>query len=164
MCDLPARRGLRSYSIGNSGQSLIFGKVVLRHFERHRQTHLWHREAGGQLFARLDATHIMIEKATGPRRTDHRTRNSYIPNRRAEQAEICEQHSAGLHYVGDWHTHPELDPRPSQQDLASMGNCFMKSKHALNGFVLVIVGNGTPLRLHVSLHDGLGSYELLPNP
>jgi len=42
-----------------------------------------------------------------------------------------------------------------------MIDCFTKSKHALNAFVLVIVGQlEFPSALNVSLHDGLGCYTL----
>ena len=46
----------------------------------------------------------------------------------------------GLHYVGDWHTHPELKPTPASLDISSMKDCFIKSIHELNYFVLTIVG------------------------
>ena len=91
-----------------------FGLLIgVDHFRNHRQLRWWHREAGGQLFARFALPDIVIEKATGPRRSDWRTRYSYRPNRRAEQREIRAHHAQGLHFVGDWHSHPSRfhDPR-----------------------------------------------------
>jgi integrative and conjugative element protein (TIGR02256 family) len=140
------------YPIDASGQRLIFTTSVTEHFVRHRQVRWWHREAGGQLFARFDLPNVIIEEATGPRRTDWRTRNSYRPNRRAEQKEISNRHRRGLHFVGDWHTHPESIPSPSEQDEVSMQDMVSRSDHALNGFVLAIVGIELPPRgLHVSV-------------
>jgi hypothetical protein len=42
------------YSIGASGQHLQLSDKVIDHFDRHRQTRFWHREAGGLLFAKFD--------------------------------------------------------------------------------------------------------------
>src|SRR4051794_31988873 len=83
MCALHPHDGrMIVYPIGASSQLLVFTDPVLNHFEKPRQRKWWHREAGGQLSARFDLPRIVIEEATGPRRTDWRTRYSYRPNRR----------------------------------------------------------------------------------
>ena len=144
-----------AYLIGVSGQRLVFTPTVVQHFYRHRQLRWWHREGGGQLFARFDLPDIIVEEASGPRRGDWRTRSSYVPNRRAEQREIIERHRRELHFVGDWHTHAEMVPRPSPQDMRSMADLVARSQHALNGFVLVVVGTQlAPDGLAVSIFDG----------
>jgi integrative and conjugative element protein (TIGR02256 family) len=143
------------YSLGSSRQNLILGNAPVNYMKRNQQRRWWQREAGGQLFARFHDGHLMVEEATGPRSSDRRTRVSYIPYSVAEQREIDERFELGLHYVGDWHTHPEEYPVPSARDFASIRNCFMKSRHDLNAFLLVIVGLAPlPAGLHVSLHDG----------
>jgi proteasome lid subunit RPN8/RPN11 len=54
--------------------------------------------------------------------------------------------------VGDWHSHPEPVPRPSYLDLHSMKECFLRSKHELRNFLLIIVGNRAgPAGLYVAL-------------
>ena len=108
---------------------------------------------------------IVVEEATGPRRTDWRTRSTYRPNRRAEQREIVSRHTRGLHYVGDWHTHPEPIPSPSCDDESSMRDLVMRSKHALNGFVLVIVGQEAfPAALFVSFVPRSGDLPVRLQP
>ena len=150
------------YPIGSSGQVVVLPAEVVRKFRRCRQKRWYQREAGGQLFARLSLPRILIEEATGPRRTDRRTRTSYLPDRAAEQREIDSRHPEGLHYVGDWHTHPEEIPCPSALDIASISDSVRKSTHALNGFLLVIVGQAEPPSgLLVSVHDGFGSSAIL---
>lgn len=149
------------YAIGTSEQSLVFTDPVVDHFRRHRQLRWCQREAGGQLFARFDGTRILVEEASGPRRTDRRTRTSYVPDRRAEQVEILDRYARALHYVGDWHTHPEQHPYPSRPDARSIADSVAKSTHQLNGFVLVVVGKAEPPSgLHVSVHDGDTSFAL----
>jgi integrative and conjugative element protein (TIGR02256 family) len=152
------------YPIGTSGQVLVLSDPVVQHLHRHRQQRRYQREAGGQLFARFDGKRIVVEEATGPRRTDRRTRTSYVPDRRAEQAEILDRHARGLHYVGDWHTHPQRSPQPSRPDAESIAECVAKSVHQLNGFVLVIVGQlEPPAGLHVSINNATSAFTIDPS-
>jgi integrative and conjugative element protein (TIGR02256 family) len=149
------------YAVGASGQSLQFAERVLHHFDRHRQTRYWHREAGGLLFARFELPNILIEDATGPRRTDSRRRYSYSPDVAAERSEIEERFRRGLHFVGCWHTHPERFPAPSQVDIRNTSECVRRSAHGLNGFVMAIVGQAQlPRGLLVSICDGSTVYVL----
>src|SRR3954447_17810996 len=97
-------------SLPSGGATVVISPRVLEHVSRFRQTSCWKREAGGQLFARIGLDEWTIEEATGPRRSDFRTRFGFRPNRRAEQGEIEHWFGQGLHYVGDWHTHPEPSP------------------------------------------------------
>jgi len=147
--------------LGDSGESVVITDVVLQHFLRYQQLRSNQTEAGGQLFGRIHDQTIMIEEATGPRRSDKRTRYSYIPDRRAEQREIDDRFSDGLHFLGDWHTHPEPIPNPSGIDLNNMRECVKKSRRAVSGFLLIIVGSDSlPRALHASLHDGKEALSL----
>lgn len=153
------------YPIGASGQVIVLADAVLAQFHAHRQTRLLQRESGGQLFARFEVSQILVVEATGPRAADRRTTSSFLPNRRAEQREIDERHHAGVHYIGDWHTHREDVPKPSATDVRSIQECFARSKHDLVGFVLVIVGRcNPPTGLHVSVHGKDGGVELVARP
>ena len=147
---MPALR----FPIGRSGQDLVLPEKILADFERFRQDTSAKSEAGGQLFGSLSSSEIVIEKITGPRPADNRGRFHFEPDRRAEQREIKEMHKRDLHYVGDWHTHPELVPSPSGRDLRSIKECARKSTHGLNGFLLIVVGLAPfPKGLNVSLHN-----------
>ena len=156
--------GMIVFPIGASGQRLIFSASILERFDRYRQRRWWQREAGGQLFARLDLPEIHIEDATGPRRSDWRSRYGYQPNRSAEQREIEVRHAQNRHFIGDWHTHPEFHPCPSLRDVESMQELVSRSNHALNGFVLAIVGAAPfPDGLSVFLFDEARTVQLRPS-
>lgn len=143
-----------SYNLGASGQRLVFSEQALARFARSRQLGLGDREAGGQLFARADGKDIRIVEATGLRLLDKRSRFSFRPDRKAEQGEIADRHSQGLHFVGDWHTHPEDIPTPSPRDVQSLADMFRRSTHRLNGMVMVIVGRSSaPEGLFVGVGD-----------
>jgi integrative and conjugative element protein (TIGR02256 family) len=151
------------YSIGSSGQVLVLTDSVVTHFKKHRQRFCIKAEAGGQLFACFKEPEIRIEVATGPRPTDKRGRTYYRPDRRAERKEIIYYHKRGLHYVGDWHTHPSRIPKPSPTDLSNIRDCFLRSSHTLAAFVIIIIGTArAPKGFRVSLHDGYVEYILSP--
>lgn len=141
-------------------QSLLkvhFSDEVLWHFHTHKQDRLWKCEAGGQLFARITGDRWEIVKATGPRQADYRRRFRFFPSRKEEQLEIDRSFDDGLHYVGDWHTHPERTPTPSALDVTSMNDLVRKSKREIAGFLMVIVGTQDSARgLWVSFHTAGG--------
>lgn len=134
---------------------------VLDRFAAHRQLGARAPEVGGQLFAAFEKYRVRIIHATGPRETDRRSRCAFFPDRRTENREIRERFGAGLHFIGDWHTHPEPHPTPSGVDLSSMRDCFRKSRHSLTHFVMIVVGQREgPVGLWVSLHDAKHSFRM----
>jgi len=160
MCSAGACRVI-SYDISESGQTVILIDAVVGHLDHHRQRTPGSREAGGQLFARFDGNAIQVERTTGPRPSDRRRRMSFIPDRLAERREIKRLFREGLCYVGDWHTHPEPCPIPSQTDIDSFQDMFRKSRHRLASFVMVIVGTADPpTGLFVALCNSEGVRKL----
>ena len=145
------------------GSTLTITDAVEDHFLRHRQMKWLSREAGGQLFASINGSDVLVEEATGPRKTDRRGRWHYVPDRTLENAEIAERYEQGLHFVGDWHTHPQDIPSPSNRDISSIRDCVKQSQHNLHGFILIIVGRlAPPTGFHVLLHDGVFARILAP--
>jgi integrative and conjugative element protein (TIGR02256 family) len=138
--------------------SVGVGPDALATFDAHRQRRFYQREAGGQLFARVQGTDWEIVHATGPKVRDRRSRFSFWPDRVTEQQEIFDQHARGFDYVGDWHTHPENSPTPSRSDVASISRVVRESKHHLPGFLLLIVGRMPfPEGLWASFHSVNGT-------
>ena len=109
------------------------------------------KEAGGQLFAEFHSPDVVIVEATPPTLLDHRSRYRFRPNRLLQRREIRKKHADGLHFVGDWHTHPEEQAIPSADDISSMQDCFCRSTHDLSAFVLIIVGIARPPEACMSL-------------
>ena len=145
--------GLIAFPIGDTGQTLVFTDQVLLHFDRRQQLSPGSREAGGQLFARLDGYTIRVERATGPQRSDRRRLALFIPDRLAERREIRRQFKDDLHYVGDWHTHRELYPCPSLVDIDSFGEMFLKSRIGKRGVIeWDFLGGETEMERAVDLH------------
>lgn len=132
-----------TYELPGQKQRLIFTHRVLKHLFQQRQIKKKQSEAGGQLFARITSKIVVVVAATGPHVHDIRKRFSFIPYKWRLNKEIHDYFSRELHYVGDWHTHPQKIPKPSWLDLQSMQECYAKSNHELDHFILVIVGNST---------------------
>jgi integrative and conjugative element protein (TIGR02256 family) len=150
-----------SYPIGDSGQIIHLTAAVLDVFDAYRQKKWWQREAGGILFARIEGKDITIVEATSPRQQDKRSRFGFSISKEKAQDEICAKHDAGIHYVGEWHTHPEPEPTPSRRDEATMSSRVKESIHQLNGFVFAIVGQGVfPVAITLMIHDGSSWHRL----
>jgi len=149
------------YGSKRLGTIISFSSCVVQHFVVHRQQGRIKTEIGGQLFAQFVRNEVRVVRATGPNATDKRGWAWFRPDQRKQNVEIKGLFQEGLHFVGDWHTHPEHEPSPSHWDLESMEDCFKKSRHQLKAFVMVIVGRAAfPEGLWVSVHRD-GGFEKL---
>jgi integrative and conjugative element protein (TIGR02256 family) len=140
-------------STDDASQTLVFTRDALAMMLQHRQLGSTEPESGGMLFAQIEPGWITVRVATPPHRHDHRLRHAYEPDLKQQQREIRRRFKEGLHFIGEWHTHPEARPQPSGTDLHSMARCFATSRHSLRAFVMVILGTAKwPDGLWVSLH------------
>ncbi|NQY87669.1 MAG: Mov34/MPN/PAD-1 family protein [Colwellia sp.] len=124
-----------------------------------RQTGL-KKEAGGLLFAKeLESNIVEIEYVTTPTKFDWRSRFGFRPNKREAQNLINENFKRGLYYVGDWHSHPQISPVPSDQDMETIKDIFCKSTHSLNYVIMLILGTTSDIsKSYVTLTDGKDNY------
>ncbi len=83
---------------------------------------------------------IVVELATVTSGRSRRTRFGFWPDRETERKDIARLFMDGLHYIGDWHTHPEELPTPSSTDMRKALEIFNESQHELNAMLMVIVG------------------------
>jgi len=123
-------------------------------FLAHRQLRARDNESGGQLFGTVHEGAINIAKATGPSKNDWRSRFGFRPLRSREQRDIENMFKQGLHFLGNWHTHPEYRPTPSITDFQSISEEFLKSDHQLPFFLMAIVGlSSDPTNWWMSAHQ-----------
>ena len=150
-----------TYTPSDQRVTVILSDSVVEYLDRYRQRSPRAREAGGQLFAQIRGQTVFVERATGPRLSDRRSRRSFRPRRSNEQREIQRFFDIGFHFVGDWHTHPEAHPRPSPLDIESSTEMFRRSIHELDAFFMVIVGTASGTSgLFVSSVQTDGIHEL----
>lgn len=136
--DLPTWR----YRLREHPSEITISTVAQQTFSRYQQHGGSGLEAGGQLFAQIDgcSTHIVL--ATDPSPKDKRWWNLFVRHQPSERQDIAIYYQHGLHYVGDWHTHPEPIPHYSGTDITSARKCFIASTHQLRYLLMLIVGYG----------------------
>jgi integrative and conjugative element protein (TIGR02256 family) len=122
------------------GQTYLFSSTCADALSSNRQRNFLAKEIGGQLFARFKEGVIVVEIATVTSGRSRRTKFGFWPDREAERQDIARLFKDGLHYIGDWHTHPEKHPTPSSTDIHKALEIFKKSQHELNAMLMVIVG------------------------
>lgn len=149
------------YRVPGNSQLLVIEAKPRKQFMRYRQLDGRHKEAGGQLFACIKNGKLHIVVATQPSRFDIRTRFGFKPNRGMERRTINQMYAKGLHFIGDWHTHPEPLAQPSLIDIENIKNIFTQSVHQLGGMLMVIVGTDSALEgMYVGLCNEKGCVQL----
>ncbi|WP_369523440.1 Mov34/MPN/PAD-1 family protein [Pseudomonas yamanorum] len=81
-------------------------------------------------------------------------------NMAAVKRERAEMYEKGLHCLGFWHTHPELRPAPSHDDIRLAKEHAEAGKSDFEGLVFAIVGTDSfPVGLGVWVHDGTNMWR-----
>lgn len=102
-----------------SKRYVLIDKPVWKFLFSHAQSDAHTTEAGGILLGHRAGNHIHIISATGPLPDDKRERLTFDRiDAGHQQAAYSAWTSSGgtVDYVGDWHTHPQTNPTPSQKD------------------------------------------------
>lgn len=120
-------------------RTVVIGDAALSVMRKHRQG-VFSDESGGLLFATITPTSIHVVEATSPGKDDRRGGTYFEIDLRQAQSIINERFQHGLHYVGEWHTHPVNRPAPSTRDTSTMASAFTKSQHSLEALLMVIAG------------------------
>ena len=112
------------------------------------QNTFYKREAGGVLLGRYirESLDIVIDQVTVPMKGDRRQRFSFFRDHHRHQRAIDRawQETRGTtHYLGEWHTHPESIPIPSNTDLKDWQCRLKQDVFSGNALYFVIVGTET---------------------
>ncbi|WP_298065685.1 Mov34/MPN/PAD-1 family protein [uncultured Acinetobacter sp.] len=112
-------------------------------FLAHRQS-TNENEKGGQLFIDTSMSNGLWLSLATPPHMDDRAGPTWLEldSNRCKQ-EIIEYKEKGLILVGYWHTHAELRPNLSVQDLKSFQEFSCKNNESLPSPLAIIVGNST---------------------
>jgi integrative and conjugative element protein (TIGR02256 family) len=124
----------------NSLQRARITPGVLDYVRRFRQAQASAHEAGGQLFGTVTPELVLVSEVAGPHRTDERSRYAFRSDPRAAQKEIARFAKRGLAYLGEWHTHAEQTPHPSQSDVVALQEIMARSRLSTSSLLLLIVG------------------------
>lgn len=132
----------RYFILPNDAGILQFTSEVLEHIYSYAQINKKDKEAGGQLFS--ESPHnslVLISVVTGPYAEDSRSITHFNPCLRHINLDREQLFKNGLHATGLWHTHPESNPNPSNEDRITTLKYLDAFDGEMSGFIQVIMGN-----------------------
>ena len=136
---------------------------VLSMFQSYEQRQLWSKEAGGVLVGKQmkNENHYILSAVSTPTKYDRQTRFSFTRSILSAQPFIDKKwkESEGIeNYLGEWHTHPELFPTPSETDKALIRQIVSDKTSHFSKVILVIVGlKGT---IYIGIADSQNTGEI----
>ncbi|WP_196062344.1 MULTISPECIES: Mov34/MPN/PAD-1 family protein [unclassified Serratia (in: enterobacteria)] len=125
--------------IDNFDNHVVIMSEVVQRLNSYRQIHYTSTEAGGTLIGERRGQHIVITNISEPGQDDVRSRTRIERKGAHHQQKVDDlfQQSDGfLVYLGEWHTHPEDFPQPSDIDIKS----WLTGLVATEKMVMLIVG------------------------
>lgn len=149
---------LRALPFGPSGAKLLIEAALLERLAPFRQVAWSAPEAGGILLGYRRGPHTHVTEATTPSQSDVRRRFGFFRHAAHHQRVALrrwKETGQTLDYVGEWHTHPEDDPKPSGIDQRHWLEITAASARPM---VFVIVGR-TSNWLGVGLRDRLAEVD-----
>jgi len=123
----------------DKGHLVVIMPNVVEKLLSYRQISPVSLEAAGVLIGERREGHVVILAISEPGPGDVRTRFTVVRKGPHHQALINELHcksGGAMNYLGEWHTHPERFPSPSNTDKSS----WQKDITSLEPMVLIIVG------------------------
>ena len=138
------------------GTILRFEKHALIKMLSFAQTNKVDKEAGGILLGKQvqNRNEYIISDVSVPNNKDIRRRFSFVRNKDAAQCIINRwwwETKGVVNYLGEWHTHPELCPVPSQVDRTLIKQVIDDHSNVFTRLFLIIVG--TNHTLYIGLAD-----------
>lgn len=117
---------------------------VLKIWDSYKQDGIFSKEACGVLIGTYlkKQNLIKITNCTMPLPLDKRNRYTFVLKDPGHQKAVDQArfHSNGQrNYIGTWHTHPEIHPRPSYEDKKDWKQVIARNPN-LSQFAFVIVG------------------------
>lgn len=131
--------------IRSNGGKLKFAQDVVAKLSTFRQTRISDPEAGGILLGRLieGSTDVVLDEVTIPQKRDRWGRLFFRRNKKQAQAFVdlaWKSSGKARIYLGEWHTHPEDDPTPSQQDIQNWHSISTNAVYEQDFLFFFIVG------------------------
>lgn len=133
---------------------LCLSENVINIFTDYKQLKSRSKESGGILLGQTEKNKFYITRVSLPNKFDKQSRYSFVRNKDIAQIisdfEYFNSEKKTI-YLGEWHTHPEPIPTPSNTDLSMIKEEFKKAKNIQNFLFLVIQGQK---ELYIGLYDG----------
>lgn len=133
----------------------IFGSYIQRRGEN---------ESGGILLGNVYSDHDEITDVTVPNELDQKGPMFFHRSKAVAQARIDGawiESCGSLVYLGEWHTHSQIKPRPSSRDLKMVATVFAETVMDLKYLYTIVVGRAGNYWIGVQTSDGLQELEII---
>lgn len=142
--------------------TILLTPEVLATFSKYQQAGS-KTEAGGYLIGREFGRQLVVEVATEPGIGDIRKRFFFKRNKYRGQKivdEIWEDSGKKMIIAGEWHSHPEHFPIPSETDIREAMKSFTKGHFPLGFALIVIVGKRAIVHSWVGIQNKSGLFRI----
>lgn len=122
--------------------SLVIKKNVFKAFRKYTKGKIRY-EAGGILLGYVYKNHSEIIRVTVPNKYDSFGPNFFIRSKRGAQPQINKtwhKSNGTVIYLGEWHTHLEINPKPTRIDKNMTINSLKKTIMEIDFLYLIILG------------------------
>jgi len=140
--------------------SLIISNDVLLIFQNYIQNTKSKNESGGILLGQVKDNNVYLMRASIPNSFDKSSRYSFERNKVIAQIIVDYEFANSLGktiYIGEWHSHPENYPTPSEQDERMIKNQLKLNKNIEPYLFLIIQGIKG---IYVGVYDGKNLTEM----
>ncbi|PES95290.1 hypothetical protein CN510_16130 [Priestia megaterium] len=119
--------------------------IIISMVQTMRQKDSSDNESGGMLIGSVlsESNDVVIRDYTLPLKGDYQSRYRFIRKKHSHNALLqkkWEESNKTVMYMGEWHTHPEIDPHYSQQDIVNWKKLLNKSNTTSDYLVFIIGG------------------------
>jgi len=128
----------------SDGSRLIIDSSVVNEFNCYQQKKFSDYEAGGLLLGRhlINCAHLAVDHISTPQQGDKRSRYGFFRGKGHQKVahKYWSTQEGTCTSLGNWHTHPEPYPTPSQTDLNDWLNVLKNDVYEGDYLYFVIVG------------------------
>lgn len=124
--------------------NLIISNLVIRKLNKYRQLGRM-KENGGILLGKIkaDFSEFIIYDISEPCEKDKKFRYGFVRNKENAQKiinEVWKSSNGEVVYMGEWHSHPECNPKPSYVDNELIIRCSKEISNLPTFIFLIIIG------------------------
>ncbi len=145
---------------------IVLSSNVVKKLKKFEQQKNNKSESGGILLGKVFQDHILVEQLTTPNIYDKWGRYFFIRSKIPAQKvinKIWKSSFGKIIYLGEWHTHSEIDPKPSMQDRNMIKRCLENTKMEIEFLTLIIIGLSGTLWVGIQSIDSLIKLSLQEN-
>ena len=136
------QRTLKDIEFANTGHHLIIKSEIINVFKKYEQGESTN-ESGGILLGHVYKNRADIIKVATPNKFDSSGPHFFDRSKIGAQPQINKawgKSNGTLIYLGEWHTHPEINPKPSAIDEEMIAKSLKETAMEIDFLYLIIVG------------------------